>query len=557
MNRKIIALLMALAMIAALAAGCGGGGAANTTAAATTTAKAAETTTAKAAETTTAKAAETTTAKAAETTKAAATTAAATTAAAASTPDLPFVELTIYMMGEPGKDLDQFYEIFDEWTRRDFNCTVRFKHANTWIDYKAKYNLMLTADDTIDMCYAANWVDFYAYAKKDAFEDITDMLPKYCPQIWAGYPNERFKGASVNGKIYGVPQNWTNYHGENFVWREDLRKKYGLPEMALEWDVMENYIKTVLENEDIPFAVTYQYTNPSSLYRTIELSKTYSGIDGTAIAMMSERGTKNTILYYEQPSYRDFAQRMKNWCDMGFWSKSILATADSTDHTDLFAEGLIFVVTNSHVDRFNGIPEKIIKDGLPYEVGFIPHATVSGVFYHTRTAQDLTVVPNGAKNPERALMVLDKLIMDKDYYDLTQYGILGLNYELEDGYYSTKNIDTTTHGFGLSLWAMRNQDLAYPVTRFWDRKANYEDIYFPKLVFDPFDGFAIDLKDVQAEFTACNQVMTEYGAPIEWGIVPDPSAAVDTLIQKMNEAGIQKFKAEIDRQISDYFDSRK
>jgi putative aldouronate transport system substrate-binding protein len=383
------------------------------------------------------------------------------------------------------------------------------------------------------------------------------MLPANSPRIWSAYPRERFNGASVNGKIYGVPQNWTNYHGENFIWREDLRKKYSLPEMSMDWDIIENYIKTVIENEDIPFAVTYQYTNPVNLYQTIDLSKKYSGIDATAVGMRSERGTKNTMLFYEEPSYREFAQRMKTWCDMGFWSKSILATADSTDHTDLFAEGLIFVVTNSHLDRFQGIPERIIKENIPYEVGFIPHATVSDVYYHTRTAQDLTVIPNGSKNPERALMVLDKMLMDKEYYDLTQYGMLGLNYELdENNNVSHKNIDTTAHRFDLCLWALRNQDLAYPVTRFWDRKANYEDIYFPKLQYDPFDGFAIDLKDIQPEFTAVTQVIKEYGDPIQWGIVPDPNAAVDTLIQRMNEAGIQKFKAEIDRQISVFLDSK-
>jgi len=475
----------------------------------------------------------------------------------AKAPELPFVELNIYMMGEVGEDMDQFYEIFDEWTRRDLNCTVRFKHANTWIDYAAKYNLMLTADDTIDMCFAANWIDFYAYAKKDAFEDITDMLPAYAPKIWQNYPRERFNGATVNGKIYAVPQNWTNYHGENFVYREDLRKKYNLPEMAMDWNIIENYIKTVLENEDIPFAVTYQYTNPVNLFLTIDLSTKYDGLPREAVGMRSERGTKNTILYYEDPKYVDFAKRMKEWCDMGFWSKSILATADSTDHTDLFAEGLIFVVTNSHLDRLQGIPEKILKDGIDMEVGLVPHASVSGKFYHTHTAQDLTVIPNGSKNPERALMVLDKLIMDKEYYDLTQYGILGLNYELdENGSVSHINIDTTAHRFDLCLWAMRNEDLAYPVTRLWEGRTAYEKEHFPKLEYDPFDGFAVDLNDVQTEHTALTQVLTEYGDPIQWGLVADPVEAVETLKQRMKEAGIDRFKAEIDRQISEYFDSR-
>ena len=530
MNKKIISLLLAVIMAVSLLAACG---------------QSAQTGGATTAATT-----------AAQTTAAAATTQAATTTTTAKAePDLPFVELNFYFMGEVGNDMDEFHAIFDEWTLRDFNCKVNFKHANTWIDYAAKYNLMLTADDTIDLCYAANWIDFYSYAKKDAFEDITDLLPQYCPDIWAAFPRDQFNGATVNGKIYGVPQKWTNYHGENFVYREDLRKKYDVPEIDLSWESMETYMQTILENEEFPFAITYQYNNPVSHYLA-HLTK-YDGIDNTAIAMISERGTKNTMMYYDDPSYVDFARRMKRWCDLGFWSKSILATADSTDHGDLFKEELIFVTLNSHVDRFQGIAEDAAKDHPDWEIGAIPLATLKNVFYHTRMAQDLTCIPNGSKNPERALMVFNKMMMDPEYYELVMYGMKGLNFNLDgDGYVTYEGIDTTARRFDLCLWAMRNEDLAFPVARNWDRKSLYEDKWFPKLVFDPFDGFAIDLENIQAEHTALNQVMKEYADPIQFGIVPDPDGAVETLRQKMKEAGVDKFKAEIDKQLSAYLDSK-
>ena len=536
MNRRFLAIILALIMAASLITACGQGqsGGAATTAA--TTAQAAEQTTAAA------------------TTTAATTTTTQTTTTAA--PELPYVELTFYMMGEVGQDMDKFQPIFDEWTLRDLNCKVNWKFANTWIDYAAKYNLMLTADDTIDMCYAASWVDFYAYAKKDAFEDITDMLPVCAPDVWANYPREQFNGATVNGKIYGVPQNWTNYHGNNFVYREDLRKKYSLPEMTLDYDAMENYLKTVLENEPgFQFAVTYLYSDPVSMF-TPRLTK-YIGIDATAVGMLNELGTNNTILYYETPEYLEFAERMKKWSDMGFWSKSILATADSTDPPDLFKEGLIFASFSSHLDRSSGVGEEVAKVHPEWEINALPYAELSGNYFHTRTAQDLTVIPNGSKNPERSLMVLNKLLSDKQYYDLTQYGIKDLNYEVDDeGYISFVNIDNTAHGFTINLWATRNNDLAYPEKRLWDRKG-YEDKVFPKLKYDPFDGFAIDLNDVQAEYSAVYQVMKEYGDPIQWGLVSDPAAAIETLKQKMKEAGMDRFKAEMDRQIAAYFDSRK
>lgn len=480
-------------------------------------------------------------------------------AEAPSTEDLPFVELTFYMMGESGEDIEKYYEIFDEWTRRDFNCVVRWKHCNTWVDYAAKYNLMLTADDTIDLCYSANWVNYSTYAKKDAFMPLDDLLPEYCPNIWGRFPDDLWNGVTVNGSIYGVPQLSANYHGEFFWYREDLRKKYNLPDMSsLDLDLLENYMKTVLENEpDFQFAMTYLYTNLNGMFQRALTA--YDGIDATAMTMLAERDNpKNTILYYELPEYVEFAERMKRWCDMGFWSKSALATADDTDHADLWAEGVIFVSNYSHLDRGQGIPEKLIKDGHEdWEVGFIPWASLSGVYYNTRTTQDLTCIPAKSKNPERALMVYDKMMTNREYYDLNLYGIEGLNYEFDDtGAISHVNIDTTAHNFDLCLWALRNDDLKYPTTRLWNERTVWEEEFYPQLKYDPFDGIALEVDNVQSEFAAITQVIEEYGRPIEWGMVSDPASAIENYIQRMKDAGMDTFKAEMDRQIAEFIDAK-
>jgi len=173
-----------------------------------------------------------------------------------------------------------------------------------------------------------------------------------------------------------------------------------------------------------------------------------------------------------------------------------------------------------------------------------------------RQSQDMTSFPVTSRNPERALMILDKLMTDKDYYLLSQYGIEDLTYEInEDGFLSYDNIDQTVHNFNLNMWAMRNTDLALEQARLWDRQA-YEDTYFPLLVFDPFDGFPLILDNVRVEQAAIQQVIAEYAQPIYMGLVPDPEAAVAELRQKMEGAGIAKFQEEIERQIEEFFKTK-
>ena len=474
--------------------------------------------------------------------------------------DLPFVTLTFYMMGEVGEDVEAYHEIFDEWTKRDFNAVVQWKHCNTWVDYAAKYNLMLTTDATVDLCYSANWINYATYARKDAYLALDDLLPVYAPNVWNDFPEGLWDGVSVDGNIYAVPQYHANYHGEFFWYREDLRKKYDLPDMSsLDLDLLENYMKVVLENEpQFQFAMPFLYTSQNAMFNAHQTK--YIGIDATALNMRAERDNlKNTILYYEQPEYVAFAERMKKWCEMGFWSKSALANADDTDHSDLFAEEIIFVANNAHLDRGSGIPEKLIKEGkVDAEIGFLPWASIGGHYYGTRSQQDLTCIPASSKNPERALMVFDKMMTNREYYDLNLYGIEGLNYEFdEEGAISHVNIDTTAHNFDLCLWALRNDNLAYPSVSLWAGRTAWEKENYPKLEYDPFDGIALELDAVQAEFAAITQVNEEYGKPIEWGLVDDPAAAIENFKQRLETAGMAKFKAEMDRQIAAFIDAKK
>jgi putative aldouronate transport system substrate-binding protein len=477
--------------------------------------------------------------------------------------DLPRVELGFYMMGDPGQDMDEFYKVMDELTIRDFNCTVRYKFS-TWTDYSSKYNLMLTTDNTVDLVYAAAWLDYNSYAKKDAFEDITDLVPQYCPDVWALYPSDKWNGVKVDGKLYAVPQNQVGLHQYVFTYREDLRKKYGLPEMDdLKWDDLENYFKTCLENEEsVQFALPTDDQGAAPLFMPSLRKYEYfdaQGDYGLSKCMAVEiANPRNTIISYEQPEYVDFAKRMKKWCDMGFWTKSVLAGVEGASGQDQFKEGTIVGSFGLQLDKASGWGENALREHPDWEVGCIPFAGLTNNFYHMRTDQDLSCIPNGAKNPERALMVLNKMITDREYYDLTQYGILGLNYEFDENHeVSTANIDTDAHGFNLSVWAMRNGDLMYPSFQYWSGREEFINKYKPVAKFDPFDGFVIDVTNIQSEYSAVNQMREEFGRPIEWGLVDDPEAAIATYKEKMKAAGIDKMKEEIDKQIAAYLDSKK
>jgi putative aldouronate transport system substrate-binding protein len=56
---------------------------------------------------------------------------------------------------------------------------------------------------------------------------------------------------------------------------------------------------------------------------------------------------------------------------------------------------------------------------------------------------------------------------------------------------------------------------------------------------------------------AIGNVITQYGLPINLGMLPDVDKAVETYKQKLKEAGIDKVLTEVQKQADDYVKSQK
>ena len=69
-----------------------------------------------------------------------------------------------------------------------------------------------------------------------------------------------------------------------------------------------------------------------------------------------------------------------------------------------------------------------------------------------------------------------------------------------------------------------------------------------------FDGFSENFESYSAERAAVSNVMSQYLAPLEAGLVTDVDAAVEEFRSKMKEAGIDKCREEYTKQWKAYCD---
>jgi putative aldouronate transport system substrate-binding protein len=159
---------------------------------------------------------------------------------------------------------------------------------------------------------------------------------------------------------------------------------------------------------------------------------------------------------------------------------------------------------------------------------------------------------------ERALMLIDLAHQDQEVYDLMKYGIEGVNYKLTaDGAVDTSFVDLSVDGFNYFSGALFGDKLLERAkTSDWAEAPEPVKLMESRAITNILDGFVLDTSNIEAEYTAINQVRVEYAFPLQAGLVDDVDAAYLTLLDKSNQAGLEACRAEIEREVNEFQDSR-
>lgn len=466
------------------------------------------------------------------------------------------VELQFWMLGDAPKDLALVEAEINKLAKADLNCTVKFNYT-TWTDWSQKYQLLLTSGQPIDLIFTAEWTDYQRYAKAGAYMDLTSMLPVAAPALSKFVDQAGWDGVKVGGKIYTVPAMYKEYVYDGFEYREDLRKKYNLPEIN-SIETMEKYIETVIKNEKGMVGIAEglnanQFATITSI--TAEMIHPWLDRGMPQYGLVADNAKPREMYpYWGTKEHLADLKLYKRWADKGFWSRSILSSTE--DINTMFQTGKLAA-------KMWGInPNKYAQDLVAvaathheWEIGYYPFCRTSGIIHPVHPTHNGYAVPTSSENPERALAFFEKMVTDKRYNLLTQYGIEGKNYVVENGYYKMVG-DANTNGFGreaMNGWAWRNPEYMLFAPSYDAVKKLFGE--FDKIATpDLFNGFAVDYVPFQTEKTALDQAMAQYLAPLQAGLVSDVEAGLAKFMAEAKKAGLDKIQAEYTKQWLAYCD---
>ena len=450
---------------------------------------------------------------------------------------------TGYPLGVPPKDFELVMTEVNKKLKEKLNCELDLKLVD-WLGLDSTLNLKISAADPFDICFTSPlYNDFFRGARKDAFLDLTELLPEYAPTIWNTVDKSYWDTIKLDDKIYAVINN--QIVGRQFcgVLRESTYNDYLKTSGAKTVDQM----KTV---EDMsPFlAYAKSISKDNFINATFDMDgiMTYWGFDTMGNWKLPgvvhyEDGDYKVVNQYDTDQWRAGMKLSKEWYDKGYyWPDMNINTPDYTRFQMRFAPTYKpgMETEEYQVSKYTSVFAQL---GEP-------------ILFTNNILSTMNAISRTSKNPIRALKLLELLYSDKDIYNMLVFGLEGKHYTVADDTGKIKKIKMVENsdysmpisfslGNQYNMWIQEGQS-----DDVWDKTDEINKNAKKAVTF----GFVFDPSPVKSEYATCTAVVDEYWYNVLIGLGRSDeqvAKSYQTFLTRLKQAGSDAIIAEKQKQL--------
>ncbi len=464
-------------------------------------------------------------------------------------------KLVWYMSINPvAADTQKVIDKLNEYTRDKIGVEIDYKViANP--DYKEKMPNLINAGEYFDICFTANWTTNYLqFAGKDAFMDISDLLPQNAKETWDFIPQAVWNAVRVDGKIYGVPSYKEMGWQGGIVYNSDMAKAWGIDMSSVK--TLKDYTKVL---ETVAAKAKEENKNVvgvSGLTNAWPMAAPYESLTGTptlpAAAAVPEFGNykdmagKKAFNQYASQEYMDYCTTVHEWNKAGYLGGDpVNYDSDIANRDNDFNNGALF----SYFIQYAPGAAESMSASSGHGVGFAP---LMNPLFETRSAMGgLLAISSASKHADKALQFINLLNTDKYVGTLIRHGI-------EGEHHSTVGDDQVDKTMGGKL-----KDNGYDYTYGWQFGTPFNqkwDVSYPKniaelfeaynksAVVSPNNGFTFNGVPVETQVAAITNVIAEYAPSLETGSV-DPTEYIPKFLEALKANGSEALLEEVTKQL--------
>lgn len=348
----------------------------------------------------------------------------------------------------------------------------------------------------------------------------------------------------INGKTYGVSGYSYAAIAGGFVYNADMAKEYGID--MHDGMTMEDLsaVGEILKEHGVYLT---NFGNGSQLFLKYASANDYFGSAGEYGCIIDPANSTTIVNTFETQEIRDYFKAVKSWNDAGYLPVGQLT--DTNTSQDYIRQQTIFGCHTAYTAnqlaswQFGG-----------FESGLV--MTSDALITTGGAVEFMLGIAANCKRPDKAMDLINLIYSDPEVANLLQYGIEGLDYVAVEG---TKNVITREgtsnadgNGYSSSFVHFGNpMDLKIlaPLTdSLYDDMRELENSAKKSKAF----GYSFNADDFSAETAAINNVLAEKLPALNAGEVADVDAALDDLIAALKTAGIDNVIAANQAQLDAY-----
>ena len=461
------------------------------------------------------------------------------------TEEVTELNVAFYIHGERPRDLSLVQEKINEITLEKLNVTVNLMPIASG-NYQQQMNLIMSGNEKLDLAVSSGRMGFSTWSSNGQLLDLNDLLDEYGEDIKDVMDENVLYAPTINGNLYGIPTKRDLAGQIGFNMRADLVEKHGIDLNNINTlEDVESVLRTIKDNEPgmepliYAFAPSLPLTNAFVWFDSLG---DYFGI------LPNDTDDYQLVNLFETPGYEEFVQRKRRWYNEG------LILSDATTTSDSRA-----ALLNSNIGfGYFGPLKPGIDSQNSRQIGMpmVSAALTDTMTYTLHPTAVMWSIPRNTTAPEKAMQLLNLMYVDEELVNLLNWGIEGKHYVKVDDNIITypDGVDASRVGYSINmeyLWG--NSFLTYIMEgedpNLWEEMEKYNE----SAVQSKALGFIFDPSPVRSELTALNNVRNEFAVGLEMGVM-DPERYLPEFIQRLRDAGIDRYIEEKQRQFDEFLE---
>lgn len=446
--------------------------------------------------------------------------------------------IVMYQIGDKPKEFDTLLAKANKVIEKETGAKLDMRFIS-WGDYDKKMSVMVSSGENYDIAFANNYV---INAQKGAYADLTELLPKYAKDAYDQLDPAYIKGNTVNGKLYAMPVNGNVFAQQVLTFNKQYLDKYNLDVSNVNtYADLEPLLAVIKKNEKnvMPLAAGQGFKVEAQLEYPIE--------NGMPFAVDLKGDTTKIVNQFDTTELRDNLRAMHQ-----LYKKGYIAQDAATNTTEYPLDGGTWFVRQETQGPYD-YGDTLLTQVAGQELVSRPITTPMKTNAQAQMAN--FVVSSNSKNKEKAVEVLGVLNSNPEVLNTLVYGEEGKNWEKTDNDHA-KLLDGYKVNNHLSAWNTGNNKILYPTTNITEDMIKTRDDSIKAAKQSPLLGFNLNTDAVKTELSNIANVMNQYIDGLNTGTL-DPDKAIPEMNKKLEKAGYEKVRKELQKQYDAFLKENK